>query len=106
LLVRRAAALRRSDERYERVMLAAEAGFWDWDVVNDKVYVSPKLLEMTGFPPGTEFAAGLISARVRLFILVIGQSGNLRSKSSLPAVARASPGNCARSMAPKRVGMC
>ena len=49
-------ALRESEKRYERVMLAAEAGFWDWDVAADKFYVSPKLLEMTGFPPGTEFA--------------------------------------------------
>jgi PAS domain S-box-containing protein len=39
------------------VMLAAEAGFWEWDVPADKVYISPKLLEMTGFPPGTEFAS-------------------------------------------------
>jgi signal transduction histidine kinase len=49
-------ALRESDKRYERVMLAAEAGFWDWDVPADKFYVSPKLVEMTDFPPGTEFA--------------------------------------------------
>ena len=37
-------------------MLAAEAGFWDWDVPADEFYVSPKLLEMADFPPGTEFA--------------------------------------------------
>src|SRR5262249_22208442 len=39
-------ALRESEKRYERVMLAAEAGFWDWDVPADEFYVSPKLLEM------------------------------------------------------------
>src|SRR5215831_6119050 len=48
-------ALRESEQRYERAMLAAEAGFWDWDVAADKYYVSPKLLEMIGFPAGTEF---------------------------------------------------
>jgi PAS domain S-box-containing protein len=49
-------ALRESQERYERAMLAAEAGFWDWDVAADKFYVSPKLLEMNDFPAGTRFA--------------------------------------------------
>ncbi|HKE38356.1 MAG TPA: PAS domain-containing protein, partial [Casimicrobiaceae bacterium] len=48
-------ALRESEQRYERAMLAAEAGFWDWDVATDKYYVSPKLLEMIGFPTKTEF---------------------------------------------------
>ena len=48
--------LRKSEQRYERAMLAAEAGFWDWDVPADDFYVSPKLLEMTDFPPGTRFA--------------------------------------------------
>ena len=49
-------ALHESQQRYERAMLAAEAGFWDWDVPADQFYVSPKLLEMADFPPGTEFA--------------------------------------------------
>ena len=50
-------ALRESERRYERVMLAAEAGFWDWNVPADEFYVSPKLVEMTGFPIGTRFAS-------------------------------------------------
>jgi PAS domain S-box-containing protein len=50
-------ALRESEKRYERAMLAAEAGFWDWDVPADEFYVSPKLLEMTDFPAGTRFAS-------------------------------------------------
>jgi PAS domain S-box-containing protein len=49
-------ALRLSEKRYERAMLAAEAGFWDWDVPADEFYISPKLLEMTDFPAGTRFA--------------------------------------------------
>jgi PAS domain S-box-containing protein len=47
-------ALRESEQRYERAMLAAEAGFWEWDVAMDKYYVSPKLCEMLRFPAGTE----------------------------------------------------
>jgi PAS domain S-box-containing protein len=49
-------ALHESEKRYERAMLAAEAGFWDWDVLKGEFYVSPRLLEMTGFPPGMTFA--------------------------------------------------
>lgn len=52
----RTAHLDASEERYERVMLAAEAGFWDWDVPADEFHVSPKLLQMTDFPAGTRFA--------------------------------------------------
>jgi PAS domain S-box-containing protein len=49
-------ALRESEERYERVVAATEAGFWDWDIVQDKYYVSPRLLEMAGLPRGTVIA--------------------------------------------------
>src|SRR5262245_21122425 len=49
-------ALRESRERYERVVLASNAGIWDWDLVKDEFYVSPRFLEMGGFPPGTTFA--------------------------------------------------
>ena len=49
-------ALRESEKRYERVMLASNAGVWDWDVVKDEFYVSPRFLEMGGLPPGTTFS--------------------------------------------------
>src|SRR5258708_298517 len=48
-------ALREAEKRYERAMLAAEAGFWDWYIPSDAFYLSPKLLEMGGFAPGTTF---------------------------------------------------
>src|SRR5215470_8886514 len=47
-------ALRESEKRYERAMHAAEAGFWDWNVATEEFYVSPKLLEQTDFPAGTQ----------------------------------------------------
>src|SRR5262245_7102799 len=50
-------ALHESEQRYQRAMLAAEAGFWDRDVPADELYVSPKLLEMTDLPAGTRFAS-------------------------------------------------
>jgi PAS domain S-box-containing protein len=49
-------ALRESQQRYERVMLASNAGIWDWDVVKDEFYVSPRFLEMGGLPPDTIFS--------------------------------------------------
>src|SRR5262245_42021713 len=49
-------ALRWSEERYERAMLASEAGFWEWTAATDHFYASPRLLEIGGLPPGTEFA--------------------------------------------------
>jgi PAS domain S-box-containing protein len=60
------AALLESEKRYERAMLAADAGFWDWDVVADKFHASPKLIEIAGLPPGSEFAdRAEFMARVR-----------------------------------------
>ena len=49
-------ALRESEARYERVVAATEAGFWDWDITQDKYYVSPRLLEMADLPPDTSIA--------------------------------------------------
>jgi PAS domain-containing protein len=34
------AALLESEQRYERAMLAADAGLWEWDVAKDEFYVS------------------------------------------------------------------
>src|SRR5262249_35786468 len=51
------AALRESEERYERAMNASDDGFWDWIPAGDKIYASPRLLEIFGFPPDTTFAS-------------------------------------------------
>jgi PAS domain S-box-containing protein len=56
LLARRRNAVRLSEERYERHVLASAAGLWEWDVAKDEYYVSPAMLELCGFPPGTTFA--------------------------------------------------
>ena len=52
----RTAALRYSEERYALATAASAEGFWDWVVATDDVYVSPRLLEIYGFPPDTVFA--------------------------------------------------
>jgi PAS domain S-box-containing protein len=50
------AALRESEKRYELAMNASDEGFWDWVVAGDKLYVSPRFVELLGFPAGTTFA--------------------------------------------------
>src|SRR5262249_1844123 len=49
-------ALRESEERYERAMDSSGVGYWDWIPALDKVYTSPRMLEIFGFAPGTTFA--------------------------------------------------
>lgn len=41
--------LRRIQERYDLVMQGTNEAIWDWDVVADKSYWSPKMLELIGF---------------------------------------------------------
>ena len=49
-------ALRESEQRYELAMAASESGYWDWHVLTDRYFVSPKALELAGFAPGTTLA--------------------------------------------------
>ncbi|QJR11253.1 Sensor histidine kinase RcsC [Usitatibacter rugosus] len=47
------AELREYRERCELALGAGDAGFWDWTVEGDRLYVSPRLLELFGIAPGT-----------------------------------------------------
>ncbi|HEV7800164.1 MAG TPA: PAS domain S-box protein [Burkholderiales bacterium] len=49
-------ALRRSEERYALAVNAAGEGHWDWNILTDEFYASPRMIEMYGFAPGTTFA--------------------------------------------------
>jgi PAS domain S-box-containing protein len=49
------AALRESEERYALALNASDQGFWDWVVAGDKFYLSPRLVDLFGFPAGTTF---------------------------------------------------
>ena len=50
------AALRNSEQRYALAMEAAGDGHTDWDLVSGEFYISPRLLEILGYAPGTTFA--------------------------------------------------
>ncbi|MGI2028588.1 transporter substrate-binding domain-containing protein [Endozoicomonas acroporae] len=45
-------ALRVSEERYQLAMDAASDGLWDWDVLRDDMYLSPRYQTMLGYQPG------------------------------------------------------
>jgi PAS domain-containing protein len=43
-------ALRQSEERYALALEGANEGHWDWDMINDRVFLSPKMKALTGLP--------------------------------------------------------
>ncbi|MGB3401649.1 MAG: PAS domain-containing protein [Microcoleaceae cyanobacterium] len=54
-----AAALRRSQERLQLALEAAENGLWDWNLTSGELYISPQALQMLGY--GEEEFTGSIT---------------------------------------------
>jgi PAS domain S-box-containing protein len=53
--VRAEAELRQSEQRYALAMEAAGDGHTDWNLQTGEHYISPRLLQICGFAPGTTF---------------------------------------------------
>jgi PAS domain S-box-containing protein len=49
------AALRLSEQRYALVMQGSGEGHWDWNILTDEYYASPRMLELYGLAPDTVF---------------------------------------------------
>ena len=47
-------ALRDSEERYALALEGANEGHWDWDVVTDRMFLSPRMKVLQGQPPQSE----------------------------------------------------
>jgi len=55
LLARRTSAVRHSEGRYALAMEAAGDGHTDWNLQTGEHYISPRLLQICGYAPGTTF---------------------------------------------------
>ncbi|MFN3075916.1 MAG: PAS domain-containing protein [Alphaproteobacteria bacterium] len=59
--------LRRSEERYTLAVTGSNEGIWDWDIINDKFYVSPRYREIHGGGDGgreTDLSRQSVLARI------------------------------------------
>lgn len=47
-------ALRQSEERFNLALTGGNDGLWDWDIIADQLYLSPRCLEIFGIEAGNE----------------------------------------------------
>jgi diguanylate cyclase (GGDEF)-like protein/PAS domain S-box-containing protein len=58
-------ALRESEERWKFALEGSGDGMWDWDIAHGTMLLSPRWMEMFGYPPGA-FSDGLGEWRRRI----------------------------------------
>ena len=49
------AALRASEERLDLAVQAAQSGLWDWNIIDNTTYFSPRFKEILGYPGDGDF---------------------------------------------------
>lgn len=59
-------ALRKSEDRLSKIMLAANDGMWDWDLRTNEVYFDPRYYQMSGYKID-EFPHQLTEFQKRIF---------------------------------------
>jgi diguanylate cyclase (GGDEF)-like protein/PAS domain S-box-containing protein len=89
--VRAETALRESQERYEIAVRGANDGLWDWDLLADKIYYSPRWKAMLGYSEDEVTASpnewlgrvhpdDITQARLALSVHVKGETSHLETE--------------------------
>ncbi len=58
-------ALRSSEERFNLAVLGSSDGVWDWNILSNEIYCSPRLKELLGYPE-IEFESSMDALESRL----------------------------------------
>lgn len=76
-------ALRTSEERFQLAIRGTNDGIWDWDLLNDKVYLAPRVMEILG--SASERAEGVVQQGMERWLNRVHPSDSKRVQQALDA---------------------